>query len=132
MTRCQEEPDDGGQFAHPTTDLDEPQPERVELDALHPSGDQPASQRIEQPVDGGVQQQPELVRHKGVATQPIREAVALQLLDPVLRLTTRDVLVIDGLRRDVDWTIGDDEARIGSLGQRLGLVDDAPFDVPTA
>ena len=83
MTRCEMESDDGGEFADPATDLDEAQAEGVEMDAHHPGMHQPAAQRIQQPVDGGMQQQPELVGRKGMTTQAIGEAVVLEILDPV-------------------------------------------------
>lgn len=50
------EPDHGGQFVDQAIDLDEPHP-----------------QRVEQPVDGGMQEQPELVSRKRVAAQAVGE-----------------------------------------------------------
>ena len=122
------QPDLGEELPDPAADLEEAQPEGVELHAGHAAPDQPAAQGIEQPVGGGVQEQPELVGPEAVAAEAIGEAGVLEILDPQLRFAPIDIPVVERLRRI--RPAGDHEAGVGALGQRLGFEDDPPRRAP--
>ena len=94
---------------------------RSALDELPPQG-------VHQPVGRGMQQQPKLVGHEPMATEAIRLYVKLEVLDPVLALPTsaRRTRRAPSDRRPG----GDDEAGVGPLLHRLGLVDDPALVLP--
>ena len=56
------------------------------------------AQRVEQPVDRSMQQQPKLIGREGVATQSVGEAVVLEVLDPVLGFPSINIPVVDRRR----------------------------------
>jgi hypothetical protein len=88
-------------LAEPAANLDEAQPEGTELRACDPGLDQEPTQRVEQPVGGGVQQQTELVGSAAMAAEAIGEAGVLEVFDPVLRLVPTHVPVVEGERREI-------------------------------
>jgi hypothetical protein len=113
------------------TELDQPETEGVELHARHAELDKPVPERVQQPVGGGMKQEPELVGHKGMVAQAITMAGALEVLDPVLgRSAPLDVPVVE-VERGIA-AVGHDKAGIGALGVRLRLVDQTRFFSPGA
>src|SRR5665213_1409668 len=84
MTLSKMETDLSQQLADPAADLNQPQPEGVELHTRDAKRQQPASERIEQPVRSGMQKQPKLIGPEAMATQSIGEAAPLEILDPLL------------------------------------------------
>src|SRR5215212_4133850 len=123
------EADAGEELADASADLEQTETQRVELHAGDAEPGEPASEGIEQPVGGGVQEQAELVGPEAMATQAVGEAGELEVADPLLGLAAVDVVIVDGER--VVGAGGDDEAGVGALGKRLGLVDDAAGAGPT-
>src|SRR6186997_1393969 len=109
-------------FADPAADLDDAEPEGVELEASGLGGEEPASELVEQPVGGGVQEEAEGVGPEAVIAEAIGGQGVLEILDPVLRLAPVDVAVIDDER--VVGPGGHDEAGVGPLQEDLGLEDD--------
>lgn len=105
-------------------DLEQAQPQGVQLQARDVLVAQPAAHGIEQPVRGRVQQQAELVGPETVATQAIGEAGHFQILDGVLAIAALDVPIVERLGRIIPR--GDHEAGVRSLGQRLGFDDHPP------
>lgn len=60
-----------GQALEPTTDLEEQEPECVELQARHAPLEEPAAQGVQEPVGGGMQEQAELVGPEVMVAQAI-------------------------------------------------------------
>ena len=118
------------ELPHPAGDLEQPEPEGVELHPWYPTLDQPAAQRIQQPVGGGMQEQPELVGPEAVAAQAVGEAGVLEILDPQFGFAPIDIPVVERLRRI--GAGGHHETRVGTFGQDLGFEDDPPCRVPRA
>ena len=117
------------ELPHPAGDLEQPQPEGVELHPWYPTLDQPAAQRIQQPVGGGMQEQPELVGPEAVAAQAVGEAGVLEILDPQFGFAPIDIPVVEvsgGSERVVTT-----KRVLGPLGD-LGFEDDPPCRVPRA
>src|SRR4051812_33533254 len=56
----------GEQLPHPPADLEQAQPEGVELEARGPGGGQPAAERVQEPAGGGVEEHAELVGDEAV------------------------------------------------------------------
>ena len=78
------EADGVGEFADPAADLEELEPEGVELVGGGLGGGEPTAEGVEEPEDGGVEEEA-----KGVGPEAmVREAVAgqgvLEILDAVL------------------------------------------------
>ncbi len=115
MTGGQPEANAVAPFPHPAADLDQPQAHVFQRHPGDPGGTGPATDGVEQPVGGGVQQQPKLVGPETVATEAIGETAMLEVLDPVFALAAIDVPVVH-LRGRVGAG-GDDEAGIGFLRQ---------------
>src|SRR4051812_30441256 len=99
MTGGQAEPNPSTLLSDPTADLDQPPPHRFQRRACHTRLLQPPTQRIEQPIGGGMQHQPKLVSPEAVATEPIGKTARFEILDPVLALPTVNVPVVDLLWR---------------------------------
>lgn len=72
-----------------------------------------------------MEQQPELISPEAVATEPVGETRALEVVDPLFGRAALHVPVVEGQRRI--GTRSDDEAQVGTLIEDLGLVDDAPL-----
>src|ERR687884_309605 len=117
------------ELADAATDLEQAQTQGVELETRMATGGEPAAQRVQQPVDGGVQEEAELVGPEAVVAQAGGEARALEVLYPQLGLAPVHVPVIQRLR--LVRAGGDDEAGVGAFGQGRGLVDDAARVRPT-
>src|SRR5215216_2538282 len=64
-----------------------------------------------------------------MAAQTIRLHVELEVLDPVLALSTPGVELVDVFR--LVGSRGDDKTCVGSFLHRLGLVDDPAATLPT-
>jgi hypothetical protein len=116
--------DPGDQFGDPGGNLDQGEAQGVELGGAPERGlGRQAAERVQEPVGGGVDQQPELVGGGPGAGGAVGGEVQLVRLDQVLRLPA---LAVDRLvkpaRRAGD--IGDDEAGIGALGGGLDPGDD--------
>ena len=122
MTAGQVDGHPADSFAHPAADLDQTQAQRGELEAGEPHLPQPASQGIQQPVRGGMQEQAKLVGPETMATEPVGKAAMLEVLDPLFGGAALDIPVVES-QRGVR-TGRDHEAGIGTLGQDLGFVDD--------
>jgi len=69
-------------LADPAADLDEAQAQGFELQARHPRLVQEPTQRVEQSVCGGVEQQAELVGPEAMAAEAIGETGVCEVLDP--------------------------------------------------
>src|SRR5215212_1147992 len=106
---------DGGEgaFANPAADLDEAEAEGIELQASGLGCEEPATELIEQPVGGGVQEQAEGVGPEAVVAEAVGAEGVLEVLDPVLRLAAVDVPVVEGQR--LVGAAGDHEAGVGPL-----------------
>src|SRR5512144_2939564 len=76
--------------------------------------------------------QAKLVRRHGCGRRAVGEEIELLLLDAVLHLAAGAVeLLVEGLRVDhLTFQRGDDEPRVGALGQVLGLPDDVTAPAP--
>src|SRR5215218_3263706 len=85
------------QLPYPATDLDETKPQGVQLHPPRTAFDQLPPQSIHQPV-GRVQEQTELVGYETVAAQAIRFHVELEVLDPVLSLSSPGVEFVESVR----------------------------------
>jgi hypothetical protein len=119
-----------GAFAHAAANLEQPQTEGVELQMRESASGEPATEGIEEPVDGSMQGQAEGIGPEAVVTQAVGEAGPFQILDPELRLAPVDIERIE--RGRFVGAGGDDEAGIGSLEEGFRLVDDAALPVPRA
>jgi hypothetical protein len=97
-----------------TTDLEQVQPQRIQLHASDAHRRKPATHRVQEPVVSRVEHEPELVGPEAVVAQPIGEARGFQILDPVLPLAACGIAGIQRL-----WRVGprrDDEAGVRPLG----------------
>src|SRR5215210_2669864 len=110
------------QLPDPPSDLDEKKPEGIQLHSAHSAGDEFPPQSVHEPVGRGMQQEPKLVGHESMATEAVGFYVKLEVLDPVLALPTARVKRVKLLRMVAPG--GNDEAGIGPLLHRLGLVCD--------
>src|SRR5437763_1574123 len=130
MAASQVQPDAREQFADAAPDLEQAQPQGVELHERVPPGTEPAPQGIEQPVRRGVQEQAKLVGPEAAVTQAIGYTGALQLSDPEFGFATGHVEIVERLR--LIGARGDDKAGVGAfvVTTRLGLVDDTARVVP--
>ena len=78
-----------------------------------------AAQGVEQPIGGGVDQEPELVGGSAAAGGAVGGEMQLVRLDQIFSLAAGAVeLVVEPARRAGD--VGDDEAAVGALRRRLG------------
>ena len=68
----------GEQFTYPPADLEQAQPQGVELQRRVALRAEPAAQRVEQPVGGHVQEQAELVGPEAAVAQAVGEAGAFE------------------------------------------------------
>ena len=118
------------QLPYPATDLDQRKPQAVQLHPPRAAFDQLPPQSIHQPVGHRVQEQPKLVGYETVAAQAIRFHVELEVLDPVLCLSSPGVEFVESGRLIISG--GYDEARVRPLLHRLGLVDDPALVVPAS
>ena len=94
------EADARGKLAHPRADLEQAQAQGIELQRRVTLAAQPAAQRVEQPIGGGMQQQAELISPETAVAQAIRDAGALEILDPEFRFAAIDIEVSPAARRD--------------------------------
>ena len=76
---------------------------------------------MQQPVGGRRQQEAKLIGPEIAATQAVGETGCFELVDKLFRAPASDVEVVDGQRRIGPG--GDDEARVGTFGERFRLVD---------
>ena len=108
------------QFDDAGGDLDEAQPQRVELHDTpgRAFGHQPAH-RPEEPVRSGVKKQAELVGRGLMAGGAVGGEMVLPCLDVVLRLTARTVEPLIDQLGAAALQVGDNKAGIGSLGAGL-------------
>src|SRR5918994_2232322 len=130
MTRSQMQADLCHQLPYPATDLDETKPEGVQLHSARAAFDQLPPQSIHQPVGRGVQEQAELVGYETLAAQAICFHVELEVLDPVLCLSSPSVELVESVRLIISG--GYHKARVRPLLQRLGLVDDPALVLPAS
>lgn len=107
---------------HQSTDLGQSQTEGNELHAWHLKLGEPLTEHVEEPVGGRMQQQAELIRHKGMVAQPIAMAGTLEVLDAVLGWPAAAHVPVIEIERLVG-TRRHDEAGIRSLGQGPCLID---------
>ena len=113
------EADGCGELADASADLEQAEPQGIELQAWQAEAGEPASEGVEQPVGGGMEQQAELVGPEAMATETIGEAGELEVADPLLGGAARDVEVVDGER--VVGAGGDDEAGVGPCSNTSAL-----------
>src|SRR5919204_2791977 len=85
-----------GELADTAADLEQAQPEGVELQVGVATRAEPAAQGVEQPVDGGVQDQPKLVGPEAVVAQTVGVAGALQVFNPEFGLASVNVPIVEG------------------------------------
>src|ERR671923_2625380 len=86
--------------ADPAADLEELEPQRVELHPSDVEPGEPAAERGQEPVDGDMQEQPEVVGTEGVVAQAIGKAAGFEVLDPELGSTAPlDIPGVQGLGR---------------------------------
>src|SRR5215207_6195872 len=109
MTGRQAQADAIAPLGYAATDLEQTEPQRVQLHPLD-LAPEPAAQSIEQPIGGRMQQEPELVGPEAVVAETVGEAGALQVLDGVLAVAAGDVPGVEDLGRV--GAGGDDEAGI--------------------
>ena len=86
------------EFPDPPADLHEAKTHTVELHPTRSAGDQLPPQGLHWPVGHGVQEQPELVGDEAVATEAICLQVELEILYPILSLSSASVELAEGLR----------------------------------
>ena len=122
--------DPGVHLGDPGGDLDQREPDRVELGVAPERGlGRQAAQRVQQPVGGGVDQQAELVGRGAGAGGPVGGEVQLVRLDQVLGLAALAVdALVEPARRAGE--VGDDEAAVAALGRGLDAGDDLTLDLP--
>src|SRR5215210_5885960 len=113
------------QLPDPASDLDEMEPEGIQLHPKRSTLDQLPPQGVQQPVGTSVQEQPELVGHQAWPTQALGLYVQLEVLDPILALPALDVELVEVLGPVCPRA--DQEARVGPLLHDLRLVDDPAF-----
>ena len=109
--------DPGLHLDDPGGDLDQREADRVELSGAPERGlGGQATQRVQEPVGRGVDQQTELVRGGAGARRPVRGEVQLVRLDQVLGLAA---LAVDALVKPARraFEVGDDEAAVAALGE---------------
>jgi len=129
MAAGQVQPDALDVVADPATDFEQPEAQGIQLHAGHAARAEPTSDRVEQPIGGGMKEEPELIGPEGVVTQAIGEAGVFEVLDSELETTTAmDVEVVEGIRLVVAGR--DHKADIGSFGQDFGLDDHASLVLP--
>src|SRR5262245_37838492 len=109
--RGEGEADACGELADASADLEEAEPEGIELEAWDTESGQPAAEGVEEPVGGGVEEESELVGPEAVAGEAVGEAGELEVADPLLGGAAGDVEVVDG--EGVVVAGGDDEAGVG-------------------
>src|SRR5579859_5184488 len=98
MTAGEMQADAGEEFTHPATDLEQAQAQGVELERRIALRGEPAAQRIEQPVGGGMEQQPELVGPEAAITEAIGDAGALEVFDPQFGCAAINIPIVEGRR----------------------------------
>ena len=111
-------------LGHTGRDLDQAKTDRIELGVAPEGGAgcQPA-QGQQQPIGGGVEQQPELVSGGLGARRTIGGEVELVRLDQVFGLPARAVeFFVEGFGQSRQ--VGDDEAAVSALGSGLDAGDD--------
>src|SRR5215210_271262 len=128
MPRGQIQPYLREEFPDPASDLDETEPQGVQLHPPPSACHQLPPQSVHQPVGASVQKQSELVGDEPMAAQTVRLYVELEVLDPVLALSPSGVELVKILRFVVSR--GEDEAGVGPLLHRLGLVDHPALVLP--
>jgi hypothetical protein len=85
----------GEQLSNPAADLDEVEPQGVQLHPPHARPDQPPPQLVQQPLSRGVQQQPKLVCKEPVAAEAIGLQRPLEVLDPAFRFSPSHVPIVE-------------------------------------
>jgi hypothetical protein len=112
-------------------DLDQPQPERIEL--RNPPRGTPrhrSPQAPQEPVGTGVQEQPELVGGGLGTRSPVGGEVGFPGLDVVFRAAAPAIeVLVEGTSAAVA-EVGDDEAGIGALAAGLDAGDDPADPAP--
>jgi len=88
------------------------------------------TEKVDQVVSGGVQQQAEGVGQEAVTAQAVGAEAVFELLDAILALPAIVVESEDPGGRSV--AVGDQEAQVGSGSGVLSLVADAALARPTA
>jgi hypothetical protein len=83
ITRGQVDPDAAAGLPNPGPDLQEPEPQGVDLGRGQFRALKVLAQQPEQAIGRGVQQQPELVGQEAVAAQTVGLKLQLQLFDAV-------------------------------------------------
>src|SRR5919107_4720739 len=121
MSRGQVQTDLRQKLPDPPSDLQEAQPQGIELHPPRPACHELPPQGVHQPVGTSVQQKPELVGDEPVAAEAIRFRVQLEVLDPVLALSSTGVEPVEVLRPV--GPRGYQEAGVGPLLHGLRLVD---------
>src|SRR5919197_4064142 len=97
MAAGQVEADGGAPCTDAATDLEQAQAEGIELHRRMASGGEPAAQRVEEPVDGCMQDEAELIGPEAMSTQAVGEAGPLDILDPEFGGAARDVEGVEGV-----------------------------------
>ena len=114
----------------PAADLEQGESEGLHAHQGDASFEEPAADRVEQPVAGGREEQAELVRPEAMVGESVGEAGGFQLVDPLFGLSPIDVPVVELKRRVLARR--DDEPDVRALGERLSLEDDSAGMLPGA
>src|SRR5579884_3663952 len=96
MARGEVNPDAVGPLADAAAELEQVQPQGVELVGGGGRVGEPATQGVEQPIGGGMEQEAEGVRPEAMVAEPVCLERVLQVLDPVLRGSSRHVPIVQG------------------------------------
>src|SRR5215210_1179032 len=116
------------QLSDPPADLDQTDPEGVQLHPNRSTPEELPSQSVHQPVGRGMQQEPELVGYEPMATQAIRLHVHLEVLYPVLCFSSAGVELVKLLGSVLPRA--NHETPVGPLLHGFGLVDDPALTLP--
>jgi hypothetical protein len=124
ITRCQVHSYAAAGIPDAGPDLQELQPQGIDLSSFQIRALQVPTQQPEQAVGGGVQEQAELIVQKTVAAQAVGLDLQLQFFNAVFHVAPQHVdLVIDEL--GVANQVSDQEELIGTQSVVLQLGDDA-------
>ena len=87
-------PDAPAGFPYAGADLEQFEPDGVDLGGFQFGATQVPPQQPEKSVSGGVQKEPELISQKTVTTQAISFDLQLEFLDPIFDIASQDIDII--------------------------------------
>ena len=97
ITRCRMNPDPADTLRDSRAKLQEFEPNRVELTSFQFRAVKVIAKVMHKDIRRGMQKKPKVICRKPVAGETVSRQSILQILDPVLHITTHNVKVIHSL-----------------------------------